>query len=112
MSETLFNLLFATAGMVAVFTVITILTLWMILTGRIFSRPKRRDRTGTATPPSRRDDSVPEDHVAVIAAAVAIHTGDLGPEVSLIEGDMKASWAAAGRGLPGPGEVPALRRTK
>lgn len=113
MNESMFNLQFAIVGMVAVFAVITILTIVMVTTGLFFARhgAKAPRRKRTAGSPAGKDE-VPEEHVAVIAAALAIHTEGSGRDVVLLEGTGGGAWTSMARERPGTGEVPALRRTR
>jgi Na+-transporting methylmalonyl-CoA/oxaloacetate decarboxylase gamma subunit len=113
MSETLFSLLFAVMGMVAVFSVITVLTLAMVLSGSIFAG---RGRNGSAPAPEPRrpasDGDVPPEHVAVIAAALAIHRAELEADVVLLGDQDEPPWPGDGRCRVPAGHVPALRRTR
>ncbi|MBW2260945.1 MAG: OadG family protein [Deltaproteobacteria bacterium] len=112
MSETVFSLWFAVMGMTAVFTVITILTLAMVLTGAIFAG---RGRKPAAAPKPRKleeEGSVQEKHVAVIAAALAIYRAELEADVILLAGHGEPRWTGDGRRRVPPGDVPALRRTR
>ncbi len=106
MSETVFSLWFA------VITVITILTLAMVLSGAIFAG---RGRGPAAAPRPREPETrggVPEEHVAAIAAALAIHRAELEADVILLSGHDEPRWPGDGRRRLPAGQVPALRRTR
>jgi len=111
MSETLFSLWFAVMGMVAVFAVITVLTLAMVLSGAVFAG---RDRSRPAPEPRgpASDGEVPQEHVAAIAAALAIHRAELEADVVLLGGPDEPPWTGDGRSRVPAGHVPALRRTR
>jgi Na+-transporting methylmalonyl-CoA/oxaloacetate decarboxylase gamma subunit len=112
MSETAFSLWFAVMGMIAVFTVIIVLTIAMVLSGAIFAG---RGRKPAAAPQPRKSvpgDGAPEEHVAVIAAALAIHRTELEADVVLLGGRDEPPWPGDGRRRTPPGVVPALRRTR
>jgi sodium pump decarboxylase gamma subunit len=112
MSESMFSLLFAITGMAAVFIVITILTIAMAASGNLLGRkPRGSTARGREKGAPARRGGTPEDHVAVIAAALAIHRGGSGGDVVLLA-DEEATWGTPARQGRGPGEVPALRRTR
>jgi Na+-transporting methylmalonyl-CoA/oxaloacetate decarboxylase gamma subunit len=113
MSETLFSLWFALTGMVAVFAVITVLTLAMVLSGSIFAGRGRKKPAPAPRPRRpRSEDDVPHEHVAVIAAALAIHQAELEADVVLLGGHGEPPWSGDGRRRLPAGQVPALRRTR
>ena len=107
----MFSLLFAITGMIAVFIVITILTVAMLASSNLFSSRSAGSKAKKPKAEPRKPGSVPEDHVAVIAAAMSIHRGGSGADVALFA-DEQENWGPAARGRPGRGHVPALRRTR
>lgn len=112
MSETVFSLWFAVMGMIAVFAVIAILTLTMVMTGSLFAG--RGGKPAPVQAPARRarEGDVPEEHVAVIAAALAIHRAEIEADVVLLGGGDESAWPGDGRRRLPAGQVPALRRTR
>ena len=115
MSETVFDMWFAVMGMTAVFAVIAVLTFAMVLSGSLFAGRGRKP----AAPPRPREprgeertDGVPEEHVALISAALAIHRAELEADVVLLGGQDEPPWPGEGRRRVPPGQVPALRRTR
>jgi sodium pump decarboxylase gamma subunit len=113
MSETAFDMWFAVMGMTAVFTVIIVLTFAMVLSGTIFAG-RGRSKPAPAPKPrtAAKEGDVPEEHVAVIAAALAVHRAELEADVVLLGGQDEPPWPGDGRRRVPPGQVPALRRTR
>jgi len=112
MSETVFSMWFAVMGMIAVFTVIIVLTLAMVFSGTIFAGRGKKPAAAPKPGKPAAEGGVPEEHVAVIAAALAIHRAELEADLVLLAGYDEPPWPGDGRRRSPSGDVPALRRTR
>jgi hypothetical protein len=93
-----------------VFGVITFLTLAMVITGSVFADRGRRTQDA-ARRAAAGAGSVPEEHLAVIAVALTVHTTGLTKGITLMA-DGGTGWASPVRGRPGGVHIPRLRRTR
>jgi Na+-transporting methylmalonyl-CoA/oxaloacetate decarboxylase gamma subunit len=104
MGETVFSLIFATVGMVAVFAVIVIITIVMTVSSAAFgSRTARSAGRPVPEPEAADTDAIPAEHVAAIALALAIHRSP--------EADIVVLLADGSGGRAAAGGLPSLRRT-
>ncbi len=113
MSEATFSTTFAFLGMAVVFTIILVLTAAMLVTGYMF---KTFLLPGTPTGECRYQPSPmsdpPAEHVAVIAAAIAIHRGAARGEISMLAQEDRGPWSVGSMVLQCHGHLNVLRRTR
>lgn len=112
MSKLVFSLLFSAMGMAFVFMVIAVLTAAMLCMG--FLLKKSPVRVGRGDEPSRAGAVPPgpkAEHIAVIAAALAIHRGGARSEIAMLAPG-PGEWGRPALPEPARGGHRALRRIR
>jgi len=106
------DLVFATVAMTLVFAVIGILTACFYASGALFTWFERRFTARSGVPHGPAPAGTPAEHVAVIAAALAMHGRRSGEEIRLLDRGRFADWSDDARLPSRPDAMPALRRTR